>query len=131
MIIAFGNLFSTGARSSVLMVLSKFTVPVCLNELSELSGYSVCAVQNAVDGFLREGVLKKDKVRNETVYSIIKSTPHAEIVDAVHQALEKLFLKERSASYRGKPVQILEFVSQTDSFLKKVRKKNENSQRAD
>ncbi len=122
----FKNLFSSGARSAALLVLSELNDPVCLNELAELSQCSVCATRAAMQGLSKEKLVLRKRRRNETVFVLNRANARAEIIERIRLALEAEQVEARASKYDVRPKEVLHFASSTGSFLQKVRMLNEN-----
>ena len=123
----FKNLFNSGAKSAVLLVLSELRDPVCLNELAELSECSVCATDAAMKSLSAKKLVRRKKRGNETVFTLNRGNRRAEIVESIRGRLESEMIEARARRYGDRPLEALQFASTTASFLSRVRALNENS----
>lgn len=121
------EMFSSRSRTSLLLLLEAMTMPVCLSELSELSGNSLCATQSALSQLHRERWVRRARRGKETLYSLNRDHPAASTLSCIAKNLRMEAIRVRAERYSLKAQQALTFASESRRFLSKVRRLNSDA----
>ena len=127
MIVLFENLFNSRSRTAVLFCLAELRAPLCLNELAELTNSSLTATLSAVKTLVRERLVRKKSVRNETQYFLNAKHPAVGTLKLLSKTLTHASIKQRAEKLQTRPKQVLHFVSTANSFISNVRAINNDT----
>ena len=121
------EMFSSRSRTAVLLLLEELTTPICLKEISQLTGVSVCAIQATLLQLRDEGWVYRTRKGKETLYRLNREHPEAWLLKFVAGKVRTESIRKRVAAYAAKAQRALAFASDTRSFLSSMRRLNDNS----
>lgn len=111
------ELFSSGAKVSILETLYHSTTPIPLRRLSCLAGVGLRSTQLALASLHRRGLIDRRRSGNQIRYAARRSRAEWELLARVFETASRYRIEKRSRGYKYAGTAIIKFVDSANRLI--------------